>query len=562
MVLSGKKWVRIAIALLVVLVVNVLAAVVFFRLDLTSEKRFSLNENTQVMLEGLTDDIQITVYLSGDELPSQFGRMHKAIDELLNQFKSWSGRKVLYSFVNPTANENKEARFARYKELNSLGIAPFEVETVSSNGQSSQVVVFPGASIAMGDKKMSVNLLKTDARYAPESEENINNSVQSLEYEFSNAIRKLIRKTKPQIAFIEGHGELSELQVLDVTHVLSEYYDVRRGRMGGKEGILNDFAAVIVAAPQKGFSNDDKYVLDQYIMHGGKVLWMLDGAQAVNDSTDQSVLSVMANEVNLQDLLFRYGVRVNYDLIQDLQSSPVGLATGGEGGTPRIKLFDWTYFPILVTTNNHVINKYLGPIRSEFISTIDTTGNSPKVRKTELLFSSRFTKLQAVPLRIDLKEATQKPDESQFTQSPLPVAALLEGEFESAFKNRPVSLYTTQPQLFKSESVGTKMIVVADGSIIRNEVSAEGKDYPAGFDIHSQKFFKGNREFILNCLNYLCEEDGLMRIRNRELQMRLLDKKRVVSERVYWQIINVVLPILVFLSLGVLWFFVRRKMFG
>jgi ABC-2 type transport system permease protein len=409
---------------------------------------------------------------------------------------------------------------------------------------------------------MSVNLLKTDARYAPESEENINNSVQSLEYEFSNAIRKLIRKTKPQIAFIEGHGELSELQVLDVTHVLSEYYDVRRGRMGGKEGILNDFAAVIVAAPQKGFSNDDKYVLDQYIMHGGKVLWMLDGAQAVNDSTDQSVLSVMANEVNLQDLLFRYGVRVNYDLIQDLQSSPVGLATGGEGGTPRIKLFDWTYFPILVTTNNHVINKYLGPIRSEFISTIDTTGNSPKVRKTELLFSSRFTKLQAVPLRIDLKEATQKPDESQFTQSPLPVAALLEGEFESAFKNRPVSLYTTQPQLFKSESVGTKMIVVADGSIIRNEVSAEGKDYPAGFDIHSQKFFKGNREFILNCLNYLCEEDGLMRIRNRELQMRLLDKKRVVSERVYWQIINVVLPILVFLSLGVLWFFVRRKMFG
>lgn len=557
-----SKLFTVLTVVLLLLLVNTIGSQYFFRLDLTAEKRYSLHPETKNLLQGLKEDVFIRVYLDGDDLPSGFLRMRRSIRELLDEMEEYSNGKFDFTFVNPTESSDKAVRFAMYKQLHQQGLVPIEASEESSQGKTQQVMLFPGAIVGYGSKQQGVNLLKNDSRFKLDGPENINSSIEALEYEISNAVRKLSVKVKPKIAFLEGHGELPEHEVVDITRTLSEYYNVQRGAVGGKVGMLDPFEAIIVAQPTRPFNKADKYVLDQYLMQGGKILWLLDGVRHQVDSTSQADVIALGNDLNLTDMLFRYGVRVNPDLVQDLQSSYIGLTRTAKNGRPRIQRYRWPFFPILVTRNSNVINKYIAPIRTEYISTVDTVGGNPKVDKQIILETSRFSRIKAVPIHLRLQDAMIPIKENEFKGTPKSVAVLLTGSFESAFTNRPVANYTNNVENFRKTSIPTKMCIVGSGSIIRNELSAKGEIIPLGFDRHSKKLFKGNKEFLLNAVNYLCDDRGMMEIRNREIKLRLMDKARVIEERTAWQLINVLVPIVLVIVLGVIWVQIRRRRFA
>ncbi len=558
--LKQRNIFNLLIALIIIVLISYISSYVFVRFDLTSEKRYTLSKHSREMLKSLNDEVYIKVYLDGDDLPISFKRMQRSIKELLEEFKVYSSGNINYSFINPSESTDMKVRFGFSKQLYMKGLVPVLSEEQGTEGKTSQKMLFPGVVITFNGRELGVNLLKTDPQYKQDSEENINNSIQSLEYEFTNALQKLSRKKKPQIAFIEGHGELNEMQNVDITKTLSEYYDVKRGFISGKIGILDSFAAIIIAKPLKRFEEKDKYVIDQYIMKGGKILWLIDGTAINMDSLEKSPSTVaMMNELNIEDQLFKYGARVNPDLVLDMQCSPIGVAQTEGNGKTGIKLFSWLFFPLIFTHNNHTINKYMSLIKTEFISSVDTVSASEKIQKTILLTSSKFTKTEAVPVRISLDMISRKPQKQMFNDSYKPLAVLLEGTFESIYKNRLINQFTDDKQSFKAESRPTQMIVVGDGDIIKNEVSSKGDVYPLGFDKHSKKTFKGNTEFILNSLNYLCDDAGLMSIRTRELKLRLLDKDNALNNRTLLQTLNTLLPVLVVIIFGVALFFIRKR---
>jgi len=550
---------QLSIALIIIVLVGYISSFVFTRFDLTSEKRYTLSPTTQKFLSNLDDNIYIKVYLHGDDLPVRFKRMQKSIKELLDEFKVYAGNKLEYEFINPTANADKKVRFEIYKQLYHKGISPIEAEEINDEGKTSQKMVFPSSLLIYKGKELGINLLKSDARFQPDGEVNVNNSINALEYEFTNGMRKLSIKKKRQIAFIEGHGELSELELVDISRIWAEYYDVRRGAIGGKTGVLDNFEAIVIAKPTRAFSENDKYVIDQYIMQGGKVIWLLDGAQVNIDSLERNgQVIAMPLSLNLEDQLFKYGVRINSNLIQDWNCAPIGLAKGGDSGRPQINLYPWYYYPLIGLHSKHVISKYLDLVKVQYASSLDTVGLSSEIKKTLLLKSSESSLLTSVPNLINLNSIQKKKKRSDFTQKHKALAVLLEGKFESVFKNR-----TAQNQKnFKAKSEKTKMLVISGADLIRNEIAADGKPYPLGFERFSRRLYAGNSEFLLNAINYLCDDEGFMDVRSRELKIRLLNKKKVTAEKTFWQWLNVLLPAGSIGLLGLLVFYVRKKKYS
>lgn len=557
-----NKTIKFLLSIILIIFAAYLLSIKYFRIDLTSEGRFTLSEYTKTILENLDDKVYIKVYLTGDGLPTTLKRYRREIKEELDEFKIYAEENLEFEFIDPSESSDNEVKFAFWKSLTDKGLLPIETIEVSDDGKTSSKMVFPGASVNYKGKEAIVNLLKTNGRNAPESEESVNNSIQSLEYELTNAIQKLSKKTKEKIAFIEGHGELNEYQLMDISTILSEYYTVMTGSINGTPGILDEFKAIIIANPQFKFPEEDKFIIDQYIMKGGNVMWLIDGVKTSIDSLfiTGSTLS-LAQDLNLNDMLFQYGVRVNHDLIMDAFSSPIGITTKGPDGNPLIKHFPWYYFPVLVSDNNHSISKYLNYIRTEFTSTIDTVGLQPGITKTILLHSSEHTKFEPIPARISLDQLNNMPAEYEMNSGRKAIAVLLEGKFSSVFNNRPVESYI--PGVSNADVItngkDAKMIIVSDGDIIRNEVSSEGEIYPIGFDRFTQNEFVGNKEFILNSINYLCDDEGLMTIRSRELQMRLLDRESIQNKRFVIQFMNVLLPVILLSIFGLLILFIRRK---
>lgn len=555
--------IQLLILLGIIGLINYAASFIILRFDLTSEGRYTLSDQTKKLLSGLDDQVYVKIYLDGDDLPVGFKRMRRALNDLLDEFNYHSKKEIGYRFINPSENPDKKVRFGLYKELYDKGLMPIESNEVSDEGKTSQKMVFPGVIVVYKGKDIGVSLLKNDPRYRPDSEDNINNSIQSMEYELTNAIRKLSQPKKQTIAFLEGQGELDEYQVMDITTVLSEYYEVKRGTMNGMPGILDEFAAVIIAKPEKKFTENDKLVIDQYIMRGGKVLWLLDGAQINLDSLRMLPVSVaMPLDLGLEDQLFRYGVRLNPGLLQDIQCAPIGLTRQGTNGQPRIDLFPWPYYPLILSDNTHEINKYLSLLRMEFPTTLDTVSSSPLVKKTILLHSSDKSKFDYAPVQVTLEDISRPLDESKFVSKKLPVAVLLEGKFESNFKNRLLQNLNIEKENIIAESKPTKMIVVADGNIPDNVISSKGEVYPLGFDINSRRTYSGNKEFMLNAINYLCDDEGLMSIRLREIKMRLLNKTKVLKEKTFWQTINTVLPVVLVLLFGFVAHYLRKRKYS
>jgi ABC-2 type transport system permease protein len=405
-------------------------------------------------------------------------------------------------------------------------------------------------------------------------EEVLNNSVQALEFRLASAIRDLTVIHKPSVAFIRGHGELDNREIYDAAQALSKQYNVSVVSIGGQLGsltkrdsvaedktrIVNKYDALIIAKPDSAFSEKDKFILDQYIMRGGKVLWLIDPVFASMDSLEAAESTIgLALNLNLEDLLFRYGVRINADLVMDLNALPIPLRTGQVGGQPKIDFFPWYYFPVVTPTENHPVVKNLNAIKTEFVSSIDTI-RVAGVKKTILLKTSPYSRIVKTPALITLAILEQEPDVRVYAGPQQSIAVLLEGEFRSNFENRiPPEIQNSKDIGFVALSQPSRMLVVSDGDVIRNQLHfSQGYPMPLGYDQYTGESF-GNKDFILNAMDYLVDESGLISIRSRELKLRLLDMNRVNQNKLFWQAFNTVFPVLLVILFGLVRHYLRRR---
>ncbi len=559
---SGQKQKDILMLLVVaaiLVLLNFVASFLFKRFDLTSEKRYTLSASTKKLLGGLDDVVYIKVYLQGNFNPS-FTRLRNETKEILDEYRAYSDDKIEYEFVNPLDNPNKEEVESLEKQLYQKGIMPEQVIDRSSQ-KVSETYIWPGAIVTYKGKETVWQIYKKQVGY--QQEQGINNSVQELEYGLSNSIRKTQIIRKPEVVFLEGHGELDTIYAADFMTSLSEYYNVTRVKMNNKLYSLKGADAVVIAQPDSAFTDKEIFLIDQFIMHGGKAMWLIDPVYIDRDTLNTKGYTLgFKNELNLDDILFKYGVRLNPVMVQDLQCARVPINVGFKKGQPDFQPFPWMYYPLILPVSSHPIVKNLDLIRTEFIGTLDTVF-ARDVKKTILLQTSKYTKTQPTPTRINVGMIRYRPDEKQYNNSFQNVACLLEGSFESVYKNRIPSAFL-QDSAFDvmDKSKPTRMIVVSDGDIAKNEYQrSSGRVMPVGFDSYMNEQF-ANRTFLLNCMNYLLDDQGLLQLRSREVKLRLLDKKKISEQTMKWKIVNVGFPLAAIFLFALIQFYIRTKKYS
>ncbi|MDD5570745.1 MAG: gliding motility-associated ABC transporter substrate-binding protein GldG [Bacteroidales bacterium] len=545
------------LGLIFIILLNFIGSYVYYRLDLTSEKRYTLSQSTKDLLKNLNDVVYFKIYLEGD-FPASFKRLRNETREMLDEFRAYSNN-IEYEFVDPLENIDNKNKKEVIRQLMEKGLVPTQIQVKEGNGTATKII-FPCASVIYKNRELPLQLLKTQINVP--SSEILNNSVQALEYEISNVLRKHTLIFKQKVGFIEGHGELDSLLVDDIAKSLSEYYTVNRIGINGRLKSLKNFKAIIIAKPDSVFSDKDKFIVDQFIMNGGKVLWLVDRVYANMDSLRNTSETIgFPLDLNLDDQLFKYGVRINTNLIQDLYCMKIPLVTGFIGKQPQMSFMPWYYFPLIAPSTNHPVVNNLNVIKFEFASTIDTI-NVPDIKKTILLTSSKFSRAINAPARISLEMMKKNPDEINFNSPYQTVAVLLEGKFTSVFKNRlPAVIMEDKEIAFKEKSPLNKMIIISDGDVIKSQIGVENGvpyAYPLGYDRYTNATF-GNKNFIMNVMNYLCDDSGLISIRARELKMRLLDIAKIEKQKVKWQIINLCLPVILVLIFGLLQNILRRR---
>jgi len=560
--LKRRHLIQLGITLVLVVVVGLMAEIKFFRIDLTSEKKYTLSQPSRLLLRELEDVVFVKIYLDG-ELPAEFVNFRKSIRELMDEFRAYGGEKVQYEFINLYDEPDEGIRNRMIGELYDRGLTVTNIQVRDSEGGSSTRIIFPGAIIAYGPFELPVNLLKNNPTLSHEL--NLNNSIQTLEYEFARAIHSLTMEEVPRIAFIEGHGELDSLQTHSLMDELKNFFQVDRGYIRGNVEALLNYQALIIARPEQAFNEADKFAIDQYIMQGGKVLFFLDPVHPFADSLSAGTTVALANQVGLEDLLFKYGVRVNYNLVADLQCNYVPVNTAPAGEQARFTMMPWVYHPLLAGPVTHPVTRGLNYVMSQFASSLDTlSDNTGKVRKTVLLATSQASRKRDVPLYINMEEITVQPDPALYDAAYLPIGVLLEGEFESFYKNYPVpeGVLPSDWELIP-QGVSSSLFVVTDGDIAANEVQFEQGAFraqPLGYDRYTQQTF-GNREFIMNVINYMTDKTGLMELRSREFKLRLLNKEEISQKPLLlkWKLINTLLPLLLVLISGLVIQVVRRR---
>lgn len=570
--LKRNQLTSFVITLVIIIVVNVIASFVYTRFDLTSEKRYTLSDTSKEILRNLDDYVYFRIYLEG-EFPAGFKKLRKETKEMLDEFRAYS-KFVDYDFINPSESNDAAERNETYKILYQSGLNPTELSIQTKDG-AQQIVIWPCALVSYKNKELPLDLL--DTQIGKSSQDALNNSAQNLEYKFISAIKDLSQREKPSIAFIEGHGELTDKEVYDITQSLSKKYNVDRIAINEQITALNKrterrdssivitsrYDAIIIAKPTQPFSEKDKFIIDQYIMRGGKVLWLIDPVFATMDSL-QSSESTMGNslDIKLDDMFFKYGVRLNKNLLLDYNSAAIALRTGQMGGQAQIEYFRWYYFPLLNAASNSNIVKNINPIKSDFVSSIDPVISDSDVQKTPLLKTSDYTKVSAAPVFISLSLLRQAPDKRMFSQQSQNVAYLLKGKFESLYANRMAAAILESEEIgFMPSGEETAMIVVADGDIIRNQFHIpKGYPLPLGFDQYTQVTY-GNKEFIENAVSYLVDGEGLISIRSRELKIRLLDMNKVNDNTMLWQVVNVIVPSALVVVFGFVLALIRKRKF-
>lgn len=563
--LKRRDLLQLGITLVLVVLVSILAEIRFFRIDLTSEKRYTLSQPTRQLMRDLDDVVYVKIYLDG-ELPAEFVNFRKSTRELMDEFRAYAGDKLQYEFINLYDEPDEAIRSRMIGELYDKGLKVTSIQVRDAEGGSSARTIFPGAIIGYRSYEIPVNLLKNNPSLSPEM--NLNNSIQTLEYEFASAIHSLTLNEVPRIAFTEGHGELDSLQTYSLMNELKNFFQVDRGQIHGNVEALLNYRALIIARPEQPFNDADKFAIDQYIMQGGKVLFFLDPVHPFADSLSTGTTVALANQVGLEDLLFKYGVRVNYNLVADLQCNYVPVNTALAGEQARFNMMPWVYYPLLAGPATHPVTRGLNYVKSEFASSLDTLeGNAGEVKKTVLLATSQASRSRDVPLYINMEEIMVQPDPALYHSEKLTVAILLEGKFQSFYKNYPVPSGVT-PSNWKviKESEPNSLFVISDGDVAANEVQFEQGAYralPLGYDKYTRQTF-GNREFIMNVVNYMTDETGLMELRSREFKLRLLNKEVITqkSQLLKWKLLNTLLPLLLLVISGVAVQFIRRRRYA
>lgn len=539
----------------VLVVISLLFRNINMRFDLTSDKRHSLSEASTQILEDLNEDIYIQVYLDGD-MRLEFKRLQRELKSKLDEFRIISGKKLDYNFINPSESEDPEERTRYQLALIKKGLVPVVVMAEDKEGTQSEKTIFPGLIVNYNGVEVPVNFLRNNP--AVPAEQNLMHSIEGLEYELISSIATLTADTIHKIAFIEGHGELPEVEVADITLELAKFFTIDRGSIGGKPGVLDAYSAIVVAKPQQSISEEDKLVIDQYIMNGGKVLWLIDELVVNRDSLSAGGSLAYYKPLEIEDQLFRYGVRINPVLIQDQDCQTISVIGSIDGSRQQTIPVPWIYNPLLYPSLRSPVTRAINKVKGEFSSYIDTVGADPGIRKQVLLASSPKSRIVSPPRLISLEEFRNPPPMDAFDRSFLPVAVLLEGEFSSVFKNR---IRNYNGLALKEKSSLTRMIVVADGDIIRNEVQRDGErliPLTLGQDRLTQQIY-GNKDFLVNAMNYLVDDYGIMELRSRELRLRLLDENKISKHKIGWQLLNTLGPILLVLIAAIVYSIIRKR---
>ena len=562
---------QLVLGLVIIIFLNVIGYFFFARIDLTQEKRYTLSESSKKLMSNLEDIVFIRCYLEGD-IPSEYKKLRNETKEMLDQFRAYNP-DIEYEFVDPNGFENAKDKNEFYQRLFEKGFSPLLTTSTNNNSQVQQYI-FPYLEITYKGRTTIVPLISSKNGFS--SDGIVNASIENLEYNLYTAIRSVATQQRGKVAFLYGHGEWQVENIWDFISSLNEYYTVDSISINEKLNALtervydsvnpnlvkikNKFDCLVIAKPTSIFSYKDLYLIDQYIMHGGKVLWLVDPLLVSMDSLQtQANTFAISNFTGVDDILFRYGVKLNTNLVTDMQCAKIPIVTGQyQNNTPQMTYYPWNFFPEISPNANHIISDKISPVKMEFASSIDTT-NSP-AKKTVLLSSSNRTRVLNSPVNVSLQMLKQKQDASLFNSGAKDVAILLEGEFSSAFKNRLTPEMELNSQMaYKDFSDTTAMIVIADGDVVRNDFM-NGQLLPLGYDKYTRKMY-GNKEFLVNCVNYLCGDEDLIPLRSREVIMRNLDLAKVEREKTAWQVVNVALPIVVIVLFGVLLAVLRKKTF-
>lgn len=543
---------------LCVAIIMIVGNIFWVRFDLTEEKRFTIAPQTKNLLKNLDESVQINSFLGGD-IDANVAQLKNALTNLVEEFNSQSAHKIQLNFIDPSVAESDEQRLKNYLKLEQKGIRGLRVAHKEKNGTISQAVVFPWAYVVMHGDSLLMPLLEQNMQL--KNEELIAHSIEDLEFKLTDAIRVLAKKSVGKIAFLEGHGELDEAYVYDIETELSRYFQVDRGVLGSDATVLDTYKAVVVAQPKEKFSEADKFILDQYLMNGGRILWLVDGVEFSEKTLAKSGVSpVLPLDLNLQDLFFRYGVRIMPSLLEDMQCAytPINIAAAGQPA--QFEALPWFFAPLLITSPYHPITKNSVQVKANFASAIEFTNNDNNLKKEVLLMTSNATRISRAPTEIDMASMVQNDPTAYFNTQYLPVAVALQGVFPSVFAHRmvPKSIDKYNPR--KDESQPTRMILVADGDIIKNELEKSEKSVavvPLGFDRVTKQTF-GNKNFIVNALLYLTDDENWLSLRNRTVKLRLLNQAVCVTNRATIQWFNVAFPLVLLAIFGAIYLVVRK----
>jgi len=550
---KNKALIKIAIVIIGLILVNVISGQFYSRFDLTNDKRYTLSEASKNIVQNIDTPLIIDIFLEG-EFPSEFRLLQTEVRQLIEEFQLETN-KIKVNFINPV--EDEATRERNIEELTRSGLEPY-VNTDNSTGKVTQELIFPWAFASYNNETVKIPLLKRSITQG--LQEQITNSIQGLEYAFADGFSKLVNSKSKTIAILKGNGQLDDIYIADFLKTVQPYYNIAPFTLDsvsnnpqGTLDKLNHYDLIVAAKPSEAFSENEKLVLDQYTMNGGKSLWLTEAVIMDKDSlyNDSGSGVSILRDLNLKDFFFKYGVRINPSLVKDLYSAPIMLAIG-EGSQAQLQPIQWQYSPLAASNPGHPITKNLNLVKFDFGSPIDTLKNA--VNKTILLQSSPQSKLEGAPSIISLADVTQEVDEATFNSGPQNLAVLLEGQFISVYDQRVLPFKVNN---FKSSSAETKIVIISDGDVIKNGV-IRNRPQELGFDQLSGQAF-GNKEFLLNTINYLLDDTGLINIRAKEISVAYLDADKIKDQKAKWQLINIALPLVILAVFGFGFNYLRKK---
>ena len=549
----------VLITIVILLFVNSIGNRFFHRFDLTKDKRYTLSTTSLNIIEEVKEPLYIKIYLQGD-LPAEFKRLQQETQQLLEEFQAYN-KNIVFEFIDPL--ENEDTSMDNIKELYRKGLTPINI-TVDDKGKQSQAMVFPWAIAVYQNKEVNIPLLKN--RMGASTTEMVIGSVQHLEYSISDALHKITTAKQKTVAVIKGNGELQDvlmakflLQIRESYHIGPFTLDSVAKDPTGSLNALEKYDLAIIAKPSEMFSDAEKQVLDQFIINGGKTLWLVDQVNVEMDSLYNETGATLAfpRDLNLNDMFFKYGFRINPDIVKDEQGSPIKLATGEQGSATQFQEFNWKFAPLVYPESTHPIVKNLGGIKFDFANPIDTLKNG--IKKTVLLHSTQYSKKIGTPVEVNLDIVAEETSPNHYIKTGnIPLAVLLEGSFHSMFENRVLPF---EQATFEAAGKKNKMIVISDGDLIKNQLDKNYQPVELGYDQRSGNLYD-NKDFLLNCVNYLLDDTGLINIRSKDLDLPLLDKEKVFENYTKTQVITIGLPLLILVLFGALFTYLRKRKYG